>query len=361
MKTRTIDSREEISKIDKQNILGSVEALPDQCLHAWEDASRIKVPESYSNIDKIVMTGMGGSGLGARIIESVYGDEIKIPLIRINDYNLPGFVDKNTLVICSSYSGETEETLSNAKQAINIGAKWMAIGAGNSLIRMAKEHNVPFYKINPKYNPSNQPRMAIGYSVIGQLILASKTGIFEFGKGNVDELVETMKKIQSKINVEKISGNEAKKLAIRMKDKIIAFVSARHMVGATHVVNNQLNENTKVFSADYQIPELNHHLMEGLSNPEINKTALFAIFVNSNLYLDRIQQRFSLTEEVAKKHDVEVFEYKARAKNELSQNFEFIQFGAYVNLYLSVLYKQNPGPLPWVDFFKNKLGQPLGK
>ncbi len=358
---RPIDSREEIAKIDKQNILGSVEALSDQCLHAWEDASKIDVPESYRDINKIVMTGMGGSGLGARVIESLYSNKIKFPLVRINDYNLPPWVDEKTLVICSSYSGETEETISNVREAIEKKANWMAIGGGNSLIKIAEEQNVPFYKINPKYNPSNQPRMAIGYSVVGQLILASKTGIFDFCKKDVDELVDTMKEVQLKIKVENIAGNEAKKLAVRMKDKIVSFVSSGHMVGATHVVNNQLNENAKVFSTDFQIPELNHHLMEGLLHPEANKTALFAIFVNSSLYPDRIQQRFALTEEVVQKHDVEIFEYKARAKNELSQNFEFIQFGAYVNLYLSILYKQNPGPLPWVDFFKNKLGQPLGK
>ncbi|MCX6705707.1 MAG: hypothetical protein NTV24_01200, partial [Candidatus Woesebacteria bacterium] len=195
----------------------------------------------------------------------------------------------------------------------------------------------------------------------GQLILASKAGLFEFGKKDIDDLVDTMKEVQLKIRVESINGNEAKKLAVRMQDKIIAFFSSGHMVGATHVVNNQLNENAKVFSTDYQISEINHHLMEGLSHPEANKTVLFSIFVNSNLYTERIQQRFSLTEDVVKKHDVEVFEYKAKSKNELSQNFEFIQFGAYVNLYLSILYKQNPGPLPWVDYFKNKLGQPLGK
>lgn len=358
---RIIDSREEIAKIDKQNILGSVEALPDQCLHAWEEASKVDVPESYKDINRVVMTGMGGSGLGARVIESLYSNNFKYPLIRINDYDLPPWVDEKTLVICSSYSGETEETINCAKQAISTKAKWMAIGDGNSLIKIAEEQNVPFYNINPKFNPSNQPRMAIGYSIIGQLVLVSKVGLFVFGKRDVDELVTTMRGVQSKINVGVTIGNEAKELAVRMVDKIVTFFSSGHMVGATHVVNNQLNENAKVFSTDYQIPEINHHLMEGLSHPEVNRTALFAIFVNSNLYPDRIRQRFSLTEDVVKKHDVEVFEYRARAKNELSQNFEFIQFGEYVNLYLSILYGQDPGPLPWVDYFKNKLGQPLGK
>lgn len=358
---KVLDSREEIAKIDKINVLGSVEALPDQCLHACEDASQIDVPQDYQKIKAVVMCGMGGSGLGARVIESVFADEIKIPLVVVHDYNLPKWVDCETLVICSSYSGETEETLNNTRQAIAAGAKWMAIGAGNTLIKMAQEHRVPYYQIYPKYNPSNQPRMAIGYSIVGQLILAAKAGLINFNKKDIDEIVSTMRQTIERIKVEIQEKNEAKKLAVRMKDKIITFISSGHLVGATHVVNNQLNENGKVFSFDFQIPELNHHLMEGLSHPEVNKTGLFTIFVNSSLYPERIQKRFSLTKDVVEKQDVETYEFKSKGGSKLARAFEFIQFGAFVNLYLSILYKQNPGPVPWVDYFKTRLGQPLGK
>lgn len=356
-----LDSREEIAKIDKQNVLGSVEALPDQCVHAWEEASKIEVPESYRDINKVVMCGMGGSGLGARVIESLYAGQIEIPLARVNDYHLPAWVDENTLVICSSYSGETEETIQNAKEAIDKKAKWMAIGTGNTLIEMAKERSVPFYQIDPKYNPSNQPRMAIGYSIAGQLILASKAGLIEFTKKDIDKIASSMRTVIEKIKVEVMEKNEAKKLAYRLKDKIVAFISAGHLVGAAHVVNNQMNENAKVFSADYQIPELNHHLMESLSRPEVNKTALFAFFVNSRLYPERISRRFELTKDIVEKHDVETFIYKPASDEKISQVFELIQFGTYVDFYLSILYRQNPAPIPWVDYFKERLGQPLGK
>src|SRR4030065_1325904 len=185
---RDIDSREIIAKLDKQNVLGSVESLPDQCLHAWEDASKIEVPETYRKVNKVVMTGMGGSGLGARVIESLFSDTLKVPFVRVNDFNLPKWIDEETLVICSSYSGETEETIAAARQAIEKNTKWMAIGSGNTLLKMAQEHNVPFYQINPKFNPSNQPRMAITYSIVGQLILASKAGIIDFDKEDVDKI-----------------------------------------------------------------------------------------------------------------------------------------------------------------------------
>ncbi|MFH1863789.1 MAG: hypothetical protein ABIJ85_02695, partial [bacterium] len=243
---RTIDSRDEIAKIDKENVLGSIEALPDQCLHAWEEASKIEVPENYRQAKAVVMCGMGGSGLGARVIESLYRDSIKIPFIRVNDYHLPAWVDENTLVICSSYSGETEETIQNAKEAIDKKAKWMAIGGGNTLIDMARDHQVPFYKIEPRFNPSNQPRMAIGYSIIGQLILASKAGLTEFTKKDIDKITSSMRSVIEKIKIEIMEKNEAKKLAYRLKDKIVAFISAGHLVGATHVINNQMNENAKV-------------------------------------------------------------------------------------------------------------------
>ena len=171
METSILDSRKEIAKVDVQNVLGSVEALPDQCKDAWEKSSMIDVPPYYKDVKNVVMCGMGGSGLGARVIESVFSNQLSMPIIKVNDYDLPSFTDIHTLVICSSYSGETEETVENARQAIERGAKWMAIGTGNTLIKLAEDKNIPFYKIEPDFNPSKQPRMAIGYSVIGQLQL----------------------------------------------------------------------------------------------------------------------------------------------------------------------------------------------
>ncbi len=357
-----LDNLEEIKRLDESNVLGSIETLSDQCLHAYESTINIEVPESYKHINKIVMCGMGGSGLGARVIESVYAEELKVPLIRVNDYDLPEFVDENTLVFCSSYSGETEETLSNVNQAIKKRAKWMAIGSGNSLIKLAEENNAPYYKIDPKFNASNQPRMAIGYSVIGQLVLCTKAGIIDFTKDDLDAIIKTMKTVAEKndVNIQS-TENEAKKLAGLMNNKVNFYVSAKHLVGATHVVNNQANENAKTFTADYVIPELNHHLMEGLGHPTNDAAKLFGIFVNSNKYPDRIAKRFEITREVCVKQNIETYEFKALSESKIEQSFEFIQFGAYVNFYLSMLYDLNPAPIPWVDYFKTRLGQPLGK
>ena len=353
-----LDDLNQIKKLDKSNVLGSVEALPKQCQHAWEDINKVEVSDDYQNVDNLVMTGMGGSGLGARVIESIFSSQLRIPLIRVNDYDLPGFVNEKSLVICSSYSGSTEEVVANAQQAIAKKAKWMAIGKGKDLIELAQKHQVPYYQINPIHNPSQQPRMAIGYSVIAQLGLVSKAKLIQLSHEEIEEIVKTMEEVQEKIKVDiPEKENPAKQLAKKMLNKIIVYAASRHLTGAIHTVKNQLNENAKTFATRFDIPELNHHLMEGLKHPKANQQNLFFFLVQSELYPKRIQQRVNLTQDVIEQNKVEVFVWQAKSQKKLTQAFELIQFGAYVNFYLTMLYGINPAPIPWVNYFKEKLNK----
>ncbi len=357
-----LDNLEEIKKFDEENVYDSIVEFPKQCLDAWDVNQNLKVPDSYKDVNKIVMTGMGGSGLGARVIESVFANKLKCPLVRVNDYDLPDWVDHKTLVVCSSFSGTTEETVENAKQAQEKGAKWMAIGTGGTLIDFAKEHNAPYYQISPVYNPSKQPRMAVGYSMIGQLIMASKTGIIEISKSEVDDLVKVANEVQVDININvPTDKNIAKQLAKQLQGKQVVFVAARHLSAAAHVAKNQMNENAKNFSSIFEIPELNHHLMEGLRFPDKNKNDLFFLFFQSDIYPERIRQRVDITKNVVEKNSISHSAWKAKSTNSLSQAFELIQFCAFVNFYLAMLNGIDPAPIPWVDYFKEQLGQPLGQ
>jgi len=351
-----LDNLEEIRKIDESNVLGSVEGLADQCLHAWEEVEKVNVPDIYKNINSLVMAGMGGSGLAARVIDSLFTKTLKVPLVQVHGYDLPGFVDSKTLVVCSSYSGNTEETLSTFRQSVNKKAKILTIFSGGKLEKLSKKHNIPFYKIYPKYNPSNQPRMAIGYSIVGQLALAAKAGILKLKKEQIENLVEAMKNIQGKCHVLKPAAqNPAKKMAKVFEDKIINLVAAEHLTGAIHVFKNQINENAKAFAVRFDIPELNHHLMEGLKDPDANKRDLLFFFVQSQLYREKNQKRMTITQDVVEKNQVKTFLWQAEAKDKLSQVFELIQFGAYINFYLAMLYGTNPAPIKWVDYFKQQL------
>lgn len=357
-----LDNIEEIKKLDEENVYDSVVDFPKQCLDAWEVNQNLSVPDSYKDVNKIVMTGMGGSGLGARVIESIFASKLKCPLVRVNDYDLPDWVDDKTLVVCSSFSGTTEETVENAKQAHAKGAKWMVIGTGGTLIDYAKSNNAPYYQINPVYNPSKQPRMAVGYSIIGQLVMASKTGVIEISKSEVDDLVKITNDVQLEININvPTEKNPAKQLAKQLRGKQVIFVAARHLLAAAHVGKNQMNENSKNLSAIHEIPELNHHLMEGLQFPESNQKDVIFLFFESDLYPERIRQRVDITKKVVEKNKIQYATWKAKSSTPLSQAFELIQFCAFVNFYLAMLNGINPAPILWVDYFKEQLGQPLGQ
>src|SRR5690349_11746769 len=128
--TSILDSRDQIKALDKSNLLGSVEALPDQILDALEQTKDIVVPEAYKSIKNVVVSGMGGSALGSHIIKGLYKSELKVSFEVVSHYELPGYVNTDTLVLLSSYSGTTEETLASAQDALKKGAKIMVITSG---------------------------------------------------------------------------------------------------------------------------------------------------------------------------------------------------------------------------------------
>lgn len=357
MSKSVLDSRSSMKNLDLSNVLGSVEQLPDQIEHAWTTLHAMKVPSEYSKVSRIVVSGMGGSALGAHVIKTLFKDTLKQPLEVVNHYQLPAYVDQDTLVVLSSYSGTTEETLISAEDAKKRGAKIAVIAAGGSLLELAKKNNYPHFHIDPKFNPSNQPRMAIGYSVFGQLGLFHAIGLITIKDEEVKELVALLRKNNSYLAPESIEKNTAKYLAYAAFDKMVVLVGAEHLEGATHVFNNQLNENAKNFTDFITIPELNHHYMESLSFPKHIKDSVMFIMVNSNLYHPRVQARFPLTKDVIEQNGFEVQFVQAVWKSKLAQVWETIQLGAYTNFYLSMLNGINPAPIPWVDYFKEKLGK----
>ena len=351
-----LDSINDIKKLDVSDVYGSVMALPDQCLNAWTEANKVAVLDEYKRVNKLVMTGMGGSGLAARLIESLYWNQLKVPMMQVHDYNLPGFVDENTLVVCCSYSGSTEETIENFHQAAKTKSKIMVVSTGGKLIELAKEYKIPYYQIQAKYNPSNQPRMAVGYTLVGQIALVQKCGLIDLAKTEIESAIKIMSEIKDKCKLERrLKENQAKQLARQMYGKIIGFVAAEHLAGALHTVKNQTNENAKLFSTRFDIPELNHHAMEGLKHPIQNSNDLFFFMVQSKLYLDRNQKRILITKDVIEKNHVSTYLYETTSDRKVSQCFEVIQLGSFVVFYLSMLYGINPAPIPWVDYFKEQL------
>jgi glucose/mannose-6-phosphate isomerase len=356
MSTVFLDSREQIATLDESNALGSIEMLGDQVQQIWADAQSLSVNPSYSEVDCVVVAGMGGSALGTHVIQTVFKEELKVPVLIAPDYTVPHFVSNRTLVIASSYSGTTEETLAAVEDAHKKGAKIAGITSGGKLAEFLKANNYPALVFEPKYNPCNQPRMALGYSVFGQIALFNRAGILNIQQSQYEEVLKSLADAHLKYGVGvNQDQNAAKLLAFEMKGRIPIITVAEHLEGVAHVFANQLNENAKNFSEYRVIPELNHHLMEGLKFPDGNDNNLFFFLVDSALYKTNNSQRLHLTKQVIDKHEIPNQVLSLESSSKLGQAFEFLVLSAYTNFYLAMLNNINPSPIPWVDWFKAEL------
>lgn len=337
-----------MNNLDKSNMIGSIDELYLQLEQTWSDIKKIEVDPKYSKAENIVVVGMGGSALGPHVVKSLYFDSLKIPFEIVNGYNLPGYANEKTLVVLSSNSGSTEEVLSAASQAQAKKTMIMGMTTGGKLGEFLKQNNYPSYIFEQKHNPSGQPRMSNGYMILGMMGLFHRAGLISI---NEIEVQKSIKLLNNNINIKTQAQEYAKKLA----NKIIILVGSTFLSGTVHTFNNQLNENAKNFSSYFLIPELNHHLMEGLGFPDSNKNNLIYIFINSYLYPERIQKRFALTKEVISKNNIEVLEFNPKGSSKLEQSFEVLLFGSYVSYYLALENHLDPSPIPWVDYFKEKL------
>ncbi len=355
MSNSVLEDRLAIKKIDPDGALASAESIADQVRQVWEEQTQIDL-SSYKNIANVVVAGMGGSALGADFVRSFYKHELSVSLEICKDYTLPNYVNQNTLVILSSYSGSTEETLNCAEEAEQKGAMIAVITAGGKLAQLAKDKNYPGYIINPKFNPSNQPRMATAYNIMAMILMLKKLQLLKFGEEDFHQILDTINATAQRCLVEVPQDkNQAKILAYMFVERRPILVGAEFLEGALHIATNQLNENAKIF-ADYKmIPELNHHLLEGLTFPKSNALNHFFVFFQSDLYRSEVQKRISLTQKALEKIGIESIEIKLESENKLMQAFELVTLGTFTNLYLSYLEGTNPCPIPMVDWFKAQL------
>jgi glucose/mannose-6-phosphate isomerase len=339
-------------------VADTIRLYPNQLKQAWDEISFLHIPPEYKNCENIVFCGMGGSALGARMVDSFAFDRLRIPFEIFNDYKIPNYSSKKTLLIVSSYSGTTEETLESTYNAIKANCKIFGITTGGALAGLFKKEKIPSYIFDPIYNPSGQPRMSIGYAFGAVLALLDKLGFVTISDEEIDDAISVSFSVLTEYHENApIEKNLARFYAESLKGKIPILVSSSHLNGTTHTIKNQFNESAKTFSVSFDIPELNHHLMEGLSNPAKQKEMLKFILISSDLYDAKIQKRFKITADVLDKNKIGNLTYSPRSQKRLSQVFETLIFGSFTVYFLTKMYGIDPMEIPWVDYFKKQLAK----
>ncbi len=356
--TYNFDSREEIKKIDPEGVYEGTLLFPDQCEQAWSEASKIEFPAEYKNIKNVVVCGMGGSRFTPLSIKHAFADRISVPYEIVDEYELPSYVNEETLVVLSSYSGTTEEVVSCAEDALKKGAKVTGVTRNGKVGEILKRDNLSGYIFEEKFNPSGQPRIGGGYMLMGHLGILSSLGFVKVEESEVSEAISFARVMGEKFLAEVSEDkNDAKKLARQLLDKDLFIITAEHLKGFANGFANQTNETAKMISSYRYISELNHHLMEGLKHPEtLGKNGLF-LFFESELYSPSIQKRFPITKEVVEKQGIETLSMKLEGKTRLAQLLEAFTISSFTTLYMAILYGTNPVEIPWVDYFKEQLSK----
>ncbi len=345
-----LDDFAAMKKADPSDVLGSTGLFPNQCAAAWKESQKVVFPDEYKKVKNIVVCGMGGSRFTPKTIGSLFRKKITVPYEICEDYTVPGYVNGDSLVILSSYSGTTEEVLSAGQDAKKKGAKLVAI--------MSKKMDVPGYYFDTKFNPCGQPRIGGGYLLMGHAGILKTLGFLAIEDTEVSEAIafakETGKKYAAEIPEK---DNPAKQLARFLKDKHPFIITAEFLKGFGNAFANQINETAKMISDYRYISELNHHLLEGLSHPEsIHQNGVF-VFLLSHCYSAPVQKRFTITKDVVEKQHVGVFDITLSGPNKLSQTLEAFTLAGYSTFYLGMLYDVDPVKIPWVDYFKARLAK----
>ena len=292
-------------------------------------------------VTSIAFCGMGGSAVAGDVASSLYRDRLTMPFETIRGPELPAYVGRQTLVVCSSYSGDTAETLSCFEEAVVRGARVLAITSGGTLAARAAELGHATTPLPPGF----QPRAAIGHLAFGLLGMLEATGLLPTLEGDVEETARVLESLAARMGHEAVGeGNLAKELARRIGSRIPIIWGAQG-VGSVAAMRwkCQMNENGKVPAFSSALPELDHNEVVGWV-PGVG-TDFFLIPLRLQPEHPEIARRFPLSIDIAASAGIEVEEIVAVGASPLSQMFSLILTGDFVSVYLGILRGFDPTPV----------------
>jgi glucose/mannose-6-phosphate isomerase len=341
--------------MSKDSYLKSIYSYPEQFKQAWDESTRLNIPEDYSEVGDAIISGMGASIFGGLALQSVFSkDKLHLPLSLLSDYNLPEYADEKTLLVTTSYSGNTEETLSTFEQGADKGCKMISITSGGKLRIEADKLKIPNYIFNPKNNPSGAPRTAVGYTIGATLGVFSKLGFLDFSN---DDAKQTYNYMRNFVNVIQRDEKMPAQVAQKILGRIPIFVSAEHLTAGTHIWRNFLNETSKHVGFTYEIPNMNHHFLDGLFFPRQLKDDFIFIFVMSKHYSEDIKKRFEITREITKKAGMLDVAITLGGHGKLNELLELIVIGSLISFNISSYHKADPSTNEMVDYLKASLAK----
>jgi glucose/mannose-6-phosphate isomerase len=352
----TLDDPAVLAQFDASGMAARVGELGSQLREGWAHTRRVTLPPAYREATSIALLGMGGSAIAGDLVRGIFADRLSVPLVVVRDYTLPAFSGPSTLVVASSHSGATEETIAATNEALARGCPLAVITTGGPLAELADRDALPLLR----FEPEPQPRLAVGWGVALLAGLLERAGLLAAGEGAIDaEFADAASRADRRFALCAASvpteGNPAKQLAWTLLDRIPVVIGAGHLVPVARRWKTQFNENAKSWAAWDELPEATHNTIAGLAEPEIAGEHLFGVFLASPDDHPRTRLRrnafAALLDAVGTPHA----EVGVEGAGALAQAFDGIVLGDLASVYLAVLYGIDPTPVAAIQVLKERM------
>ncbi|MCU0356245.1 MAG: bifunctional phosphoglucose/phosphomannose isomerase [Cyclobacteriaceae bacterium] len=324
-----------------------IESFTRQLADALRISASIDLVRPGSDIRNIVIAGMGGSGIGANLVESLTFGRIPIPITVCKSYNIPQFVSPHTLFIASSYSGNTEETIAALNKALLKRAHVIAIASGGKLLDIAREYNL-FYIQLPA--GSDSPRAMLAYNMVALLSVLYHTNLI-----GSTYIKETENAIQFLDRGEKGIQNEAELIARKLKGKLPVIYCDSRLHAMALRFQQQLNENAKQLAHVNTFPEMNHNELVGWQFPEALMPYLQVIYLYSDHDHERVEKRMEICRDIFEKKSNPIIDVVGEGASLLEQYYYLIHLTDWVSFYLAKENGVEPDPIDSIVYLKGEL------
>jgi glucose/mannose-6-phosphate isomerase len=344
-----LDDLDFIQRLDRQNMLAEIDNLPEQLNKAWELGQTQPLPK-IKEVRQVIIPGMGGSAIGADLVAAFISPICNVPVIVHRDYGLPAWANgPETLVVASSHSGNTEETLEAYTAAIQNKCSLMAVATGGKLAERAEAAKIPLWKFEHK----GQPRAAVGFS-FGLLLAAfTRLGLIADPSQEMAETISAMKKQQELLKAgTPATQNPAKRLAGQLVERWVNVYASGCLAPVARRWKTQINEIAKAGAGFEFLPEADHNALAGLLNPADILARTVTLFLHAPSDHARNHLRLDLTRHGFTIEGLTTDVYEALGETRLAHIWTALHFGDYTSFYLAMAYGTDPTPVEALENFK---------
>lgn len=347
-----LDDLTSLGRLDASGMLAASAALPGQVRDAWTRSRSLVMPETHRAAKSVALLGMGGSAIGGDLVRGIWSDRLRVPLEVVRGYDLPAWVGTETLVVASSYSGATEETISAFGQAVERRSPVAVSSTGGTLLDVARRANLPHLS----FPGGGQPRAAVGYAITLLAGLLERAGMLDLGDGEVRAAVATADAAVAAYAPEvPTADNAAKQLAWQIVDRIPVIEASGFLAPVARRWKTQLNENSKSAAVYEELPEATHNAVVGYPQPDAIRDHQLVVFLESDADHPRNTLRASLSRELLDASGIGHHVVQAKGASRFARALDAIVLGDFTSVYLAALYGIDPTPVDAISELKQAL------